>query len=275
MCASAYRQWHWHGRKDKKGQSAGDRRQGGREWKTRQQEVTEARHQRVQLSDVHIFSHCRDHNRCHGSRKQVHEWFGESGRFCLCPNWQACIAKVDTAVCLLGNWTHCLSSRSIDSVQRRREGANGNRKRVTYGPTTREAEEVEHLPGYVSVTSKKEERRDTWSESNKSVQANIIRTSSKTTEAEGGSDAAFSCMSGVSATRSQMQKKTTDVSHRTTIEHSFGNILYNVSVQFWLKRQRSHCCRCRLQYTTCTTRGANICTSIFLHVKASTGKERK
>lgn len=26
-----------------------------------------------------------------------------------------------------------------------------------------------HLPGYVSVTSKKEERRDTWSESNKSV----------------------------------------------------------------------------------------------------------
>lgn len=27
----------------------------------------------------------------------------------------------------------------------------------------------QHLPGYVSVTSKKEERRDTWSESDKSV----------------------------------------------------------------------------------------------------------
>lgn len=38
------------------------------------------------------------------------------------------------------------------------------------GPTPREAEEKGHLPGYVSVTSKKEERRDTWSESNKSVQ---------------------------------------------------------------------------------------------------------
>lgn len=34
---------------------------------------------------------------------------------------------------------------------------------------------VQHLPGYVSVTSKKEERRDTWSKSDKSVIQTFIR----------------------------------------------------------------------------------------------------
>lgn len=34
---------------------------------------------------------------------------------------------------------------------------------------------IQHLPGYVSVTSKKEERRDTWSKSDKSVIQTFIR----------------------------------------------------------------------------------------------------
>lgn len=36
-----------------------------------------------------------------------------------------------------------------------------------------------HLPGYVSVTSKKEERRDTWSESDKSVRQHIYTVGEK------------------------------------------------------------------------------------------------
>lgn len=166
-----------------KGQSAGDRRQGGCEWKTRQQEVTEVRLQRVQLSDVHISSHCRDRDRCHGSRKQVHEWFGECGRFCSRPNWQSCRAKVDTAVSSATEPSVCRLVQLTQSKGEVSEEAKGNGKRVTYGPTPREAEEEGHLPGYVSVTSKKEERRDTWSESNKSVPANIIIRTSSTTGA--------------------------------------------------------------------------------------------
>lgn len=34
---------------------------------------------------------------------------------------------------------------------------------------------IQHLPGYVSVTSKKEERRDTWSKSDKSVIQTFIK----------------------------------------------------------------------------------------------------
>lgn len=43
-----------------------------------------------------------------------------------------------------------------------------------------------HLPGYVSVTSKKEERRDTWSESDKSVRQHIYLYSR--------SEGAFTCL---------------------------------------------------------------------------------
>lgn len=65
-----------------------------------------------------------------------------------------------------------------------RGGAKGDEEAWDTQADTVEAEEQGHLPDYVSVTSKKEERRDTWSESDKSVEADIIRNSSKTEGAQ-------------------------------------------------------------------------------------------
>lgn len=51
------------------------------------------------------------------------------------------------------------------------------REREADGP--QEVGREGHLPGYVSVTSKKEERRDTWSESDKSVRQHTYTAGEK------------------------------------------------------------------------------------------------
>lgn len=209
VCASAYTQWHWEGpRKDKKGQSAGDRRQGGCEWKTRKQEVTEVRHQRVQLSDVHIFSHCRDHEWCRGSRKQAHEWFGESGRFRSRLNWQASTAKVDAAVSSATEPSVC---RLVQSTQSKGEVRSERQQRAcdiwadTQGGGGRgtltglrlcdqqKGREKRHLVKEWQISTSKHHTHQ---------QQNLSRSHLRP---RGGTDVTLSWMSGVSGTWSRMQ----------------------------------------------------------------------
>lgn len=59
-----------------------------------------------------------------------------------------------------------------DSKGQQKRGA-GETSRWLFSTWPQEVRRKGHLPGYVSVTSKKEERRDTWSESDKSVRQHI------------------------------------------------------------------------------------------------------
>lgn len=76
-------------------------------------------------------------------------------RLTVCPNVSVCI--------------FCL----IQLTPKARQGSTGYKKHATY--FWPEGGTKGHLPDYVSVTSKKEERRDTWSESDKSVKHHMQR----------------------------------------------------------------------------------------------------
>lgn len=144
--------------------------------------VTEVRHQRVQLSKVQISFYYRDRAWHHsGWRASIHAlrrpW--ESGKWywCICTSvswclifmskqissqlWPIASAAEPTYVCsLLFNWP------PKDKVRSKRvQEATWNIE--AWHPSGDRSKG--HLPGYVSVTSKKEERTDTWSESHKSV----------------------------------------------------------------------------------------------------------
>lgn len=64
------------------------------------------------------------------------------------------------------HWTHLHTSRLIQRTPNGKKEEGTTRKCFTW---QQEVRREGHLPGCVSVTSKKEERRDTWSESDKSV----------------------------------------------------------------------------------------------------------
>lgn len=98
--------------------------------------------------------------------KQVHKWFGETSEnlftyllICLKMNVKRNQLNIPAPH---WNWLQ----RPAEEQEREADGFF-----LSTGP--QEVRREGHLPGYVSVTSKKEERRDTWSESDKSVRQHI------------------------------------------------------------------------------------------------------
>lgn len=120
---------------------------------------------------------------------------------------QASAAEVDAAVSPATEASVC---RLVQSTRSKGEGRSGRQQRACdIWADAQEAEEEGHLPGFVSVTSKKEERRDTWSESDSQYkqtpshqQQNVSRSGLRP---RGGTDVTPSWTSGVSGTRSGRQ----------------------------------------------------------------------
>lgn len=104
--------------------------------------------------------------------KQVHKWFGEtSGN--LFTYLLICLKnerKKESA-------QHPSSTLNLTPKASRR--ARERSRWLFLSTWPQEVRREGHLPGYVSVTSKKEERRDTWSESDKSVRRHIYTAGEK------------------------------------------------------------------------------------------------
>lgn len=121
----------------------------------------EVRHQRTHLSKVQIFSPNRVQAGCF--------WYWKTSTHTIWENWLKHLFKNKSA-----EHFHPLNPAThLNGLQRPAEEQERERSRWLFSTWPREVRRKGHLPGYVSVTSKKEERRDTWSESDKSVRQQI------------------------------------------------------------------------------------------------------